>query len=281
MQKRKRIELQFYKMKNKPKAIVTLVGAGPGDVDLITVKGVKALASANVVLYDALISRELLDYAPDALKIFVGKRKGFHRYSQDEINQIIVKNAFEHGHVVRLKGGDPFIFGRGAEEIDYVESFGIETHVVSGVSSAISVPANLGVSLTKRGVSESLWILTGTTSNRQLSADVRLAAQSSATIVILMGMSKLTEIVGLFKEYGKNQTPMVVIQNGCTENEQVGLGTVDTIVEVVADNGLSSPAIIVVGEVVKESVKFRSFFEEINQQVILKKRAFERLKTNK
>lgn len=260
-------------MTNKKQAKVTLVGAGPGDVDLITVKGVKALASADVVLYDALINRELLDYAPDAIKIFVGKRKNFHRYSQDEINEIIVKNAFEHGHVVRLKGGDPFIFGRGGEEIDYVESFGIESQVISGISSSVSVPANLGVSLTKRGVSESLWIITGTTSARQLSEDVKLAAQSSATVVILMGMSKLTEITDLFKEHGKSQTPTVVIQNGCTENEQVGLGTVDSIVNVVEDRGLGSPAIIVIGEVVKESVKFRSFFEEINHHVIKRQRA--------
>jgi len=260
-------------MKNKNKPKVTLVGAGPGDVDLITVKGVKSLATADVVLYDALINRELLDYAPNAIKIFVGKRKDFHRYSQDEINEIIVKNAFEHGHVVRLKGGDPFIFGRGGEEIDYVDSFGIETQVISGISSSISVPANLGVSLTKRGISESLWIITGTTSERQLSADVKLAAQSSATVVILMGMSKLKEIAHLFKEFGKSETPTAVIQNGCTANERVGLGTVDTIEEVVADKGLSSPAIIVIGEVVKESVKFRAFFEEINQQIVEKQRS--------
>ncbi|PCH75332.1 MAG: uroporphyrinogen-III C-methyltransferase [Flavobacteriaceae bacterium] len=257
--------------KNKPK--LTLVGAGPGDVDLITVKGAKALGAADVVLYDALINRELLDYAPDALKIFVGKRKGFHRYSQDEINEIIVKNAFEHGHVVRLKGGDPFVFGRGGEEVDYVESFGIETQVISGISSAISVPTNVGVSLTKRGVSESLWILTGTTSERQLSEDVKLAAQSSATVVILMGMSKLSQITAIFKQHGKSDTPTVVIQNGCSENEQVGLGRVDTIVDIVAEKELSSPAIIVIGEVVKESVKFRAFFEEIHQQIVEKQQS--------
>ncbi|MBL4745325.1 MAG: uroporphyrinogen-III C-methyltransferase [Flavobacteriaceae bacterium] len=268
-------------MINKKNAKVTLVGAGPGDVDLITVKGVKALGTAAVVLYDALINRELLAYAPNAIKIFVGKRKGFHRYSQDEINEIIVKNAFEHGHVVRLKGGDPFIFGRGGEEIDYVASFGIETEVVSGISSSVSVPANLGISLTKRRVSESLWILTGTTSERQLSEDIKLAAQSSATVVILMGMSKLTEITALFKESGKSHTPTVIIQNGCTENQQVGLGTIETIVDVATEKGLSSPAIIVIGEVVKESVKFRSFFEEINQHVLKHAAIDKRAITNK
>lgn len=257
--------------KNKPK--VTLIGAGPGDVDLITVKGVKALGTADVVLYDALINRELLDYAPNAIKIFVGKRKDFHRYSQDEINAIIVKNAFEHGHIVRLKGGDPFIFGRGGEEIDYVTSFGIETEVISGISSALSVPANSGISLTKRGVSESLWIITGTTLERQLSEDVKLAAQSSATVVILMGMSKLSEISAIFKQYGKGDTPTVVIQNGCTEKEVVGVGTINSIVKEVATKGLSSPAIIVIGEVVKESVNFRSFFEAVNYHVIDRQRA--------
>ena len=115
----------------KPK--VTLIGAGPGDPDLITVKGVKALKNANVILYDSLINRELLAYAPNAKLIFVGKRKGLHSFTQDEINELIVRNAFEYGNAVRLKGGDPFIFGRGSEEIDYIESFGIETEVVPGI----------------------------------------------------------------------------------------------------------------------------------------------------
>ncbi len=185
-------------MKNKIEPQVTLVGAGPGDPDLLTIKGAKALAEANVVLYDALANEELLSYAPKkALKIFVGKRKGCHAYTQEEINQLIVDNALTYGNVVRLKGGDPFIFGRGSEEIEFVESFGIPTFVVPGISSSIAVPASQGISLTKRGVSESFWVITGTTSARKLSADVALAAQSTATVVILMGMSKLEEIVAL------------------------------------------------------------------------------------
>ena len=163
------------KATNKPK--VTLIGAGPGDPDLITVKGSKALANADVVLYDALINRSLLAYAPNAIKIFVGKRKDFHRYSQDEINQLMVENAFQFGNVVRLKGGDPYIFGRGAEEVEYIESFNIEAEVISGISSSMAVPASQGISLTKRGVSESFWVITGTTSERKLSKDVYLAAQ--------------------------------------------------------------------------------------------------------
>lgn len=242
---------------------VTLVGAGPGDPDLLTIKGAKALAEANVVLYDALANEEILSYAPKkAIKIFVGKRKGCHEYTQDQINQLIVDNALTYGHVVRLKGGDPFIFGRGGEEIDFVESFGIPTFVVPGISSSIAVPAYQGISLTKRGISESFWVITGTTSDRKLSNDVTLAAQSSATVVILMGMSKLSQIIELFQNESKGETPVAIIQNGTTIQEKIGVGTINTIQQVVVENNLSSPAIIVIGEVVKESNKLKGFYEE-------------------
>jgi uroporphyrin-III C-methyltransferase len=243
---------------------VTLIGAGPGDPELITVKGVKALQNANIVLYDALINRDLLNYVPKKVKkIFVGKRKDFHRYSQDEINELIVKSAFEYGNVVRLKGGDPFIFGRGAEEVEYIESFGIETEVVSGISSSMAVPASQGIALTKRGISESFWVITGTTSERKLSHDVYLAAQSTATVVILMGMNKLKEIVDIFKGFDKSNIPTAIIQNGTTENENIGLGTIDSILEVVEQKNLAAPAIIVIGEVVRESTKLRSFYDHL------------------
>jgi uroporphyrin-III C-methyltransferase len=247
------------------KSKVTLVGAGPGDPDLLTIKGAKALSEANVVLYDALANEEILAYAPKkSIKIFVGKRKGHHEYTQDQINQLIVDNALTYGHVVRLKGGDPFIFGRGSEEIDYIESFGIPTAVVPGISSSIAVPAYQGVSLTKRGVSESFWVITGTTSDRKLSNDVALAAQSSATVVILMGMSKLSQIVSLFQKENKGETPIAIIQNGTLPNEKIGVGTIDTIVEVAREGNLGSPAIIVIGEVVRESNKLKSFYEEFS-----------------
>jgi uroporphyrin-III C-methyltransferase len=250
-------------MYNKTKPSVTLVGAGPGDPDLLTIKGAKALAEANVVLYDALANEEILTYAPKkAIKIFVGKRKGCHEYSQDQINQLIVDNALTYGHVVRLKGGDPFIFGRGSEEIDFVESFGIPTTVVPGISSSIAVPAYQGISLTKRGVSESFWVITGTTSSRKLSSDVALAAQSSATVVILMGMSKLNQIITLFQNESKGETPVAIIQNGTTVHEKIGVGTINTIQTIVDEHKLSSPAIIVIGEVVRESNKLRKFYEE-------------------
>lgn len=250
-------------MRNKVKPFVTLVGAGPGDPDLLTIKGAKALAEAQVVLYDALANEEILTYAPKkSIKIFVGKRKGCHEYSQDQINQLIVDNALTYGNVVRLKGGDPFIFGRGSEEIEYVESFGIPTFVIPGISSSIAVPAYQGISLTKRGVSESFWVITGTTSARKLSNDVALAAQSSATVVILMGMSKLEQIIALFQKESKGETPVAIIQNGTMPDEKIGVGTIDTIQQVVTKNKLSSPAIIVIGEVVRESNKLKGFYEE-------------------
>jgi uroporphyrin-III C-methyltransferase len=246
-------------MYNSPK--LSVVGAGPGDPELITLKALKALKDAKVVLFDALINRDLLEYAPQAEHIFVGKRKDKHRYSQDEINELIVKYALERGHVVRLKGGDPFIFGRGSEEINYARSKGLETAVVSGITSSIAVPANVGIPLTQRGTSESFWVITGTTTQKKLSEDVRLAAQSTATVVILMGMGKLAEIVDIFSYYGKENIPVGIIQNGTTANEQSGFGTIKSIEKVVAEKQLTAPAIIVIGEVVRESGKLQAVFK--------------------
>lgn len=233
---------------------LTLVGAGPGDPDLITVRGIKALADADVVLYDALVNEELLTYAPGrARKIFVGKRAGMHSAQQDEINRLIVKYAFSHGHVVRLKGGDPFVFGRGLEEIEFAAIKGIPAFVVPGISSALSVPALQNIPLTHRGVSESFWVVTGTTKTGELSRDLHLAAQSSATVVILMGMKKLKEIAEVFTSSGKENTPVAIVQNGSRPDEKLGLGTVSTISEVAREKGLSSPAIIIVGEIVRHT----------------------------
>ncbi|MDX1653119.1 MAG: uroporphyrinogen-III C-methyltransferase [Brumimicrobium sp.] len=232
---------------------LTLVGAGPGDPELITLKGLRAIQQADVILYDALIDDSLLKYASGSKKIFVGKRKNYHRYSQDDINGLIVHYAIQGNYVVRLKGGDPFVFGRGSEEIAYAESFGIETEIVSGVSSSIAVPASAGIALTQRNISESFWVITGTTRSGKISDDIRLAARSTATVVILMGMSKLHEITAEFRKNGRAELPVAVIQNGCTPREKIGIGTVDSIVDVVAELNLSSPAVIVIGEVVRSS----------------------------
>lgn len=246
---------------------LTVVGAGPGDEDLITLKAIKAIESADVILYDALINESLLKYASkDAELIFVGKRRGCYAFQQEQINDLIVSKAKEKGHVVRLKGGDPFIFGRGAEEIDYVRQFGLETYMVPGISSSMAVPAYQGIPLTKRGASESFWVITGTTKKHQLSGDVALAAKSTATVVILMGMGKLSEIVAIFSKENKQDTAIAIIQNGTRANENVGIGTIDTIEKIVEEQQLANPAIIIIGDVVKERAILSSIYSEVYKE---------------
>jgi uroporphyrin-III C-methyltransferase len=231
---------------------VTLVGAGPGDPELITLKGMRALSSADVVLYDALIHDEILSFAPiTSIQVFVGKKKGICQFPQEEINALLVEHALKYGHVVRLKGGDPFIFGRGHEELVYVESFNIPTEVIPGISSSIAVPELQRIPLTRRGINDSFWVLTGTTRDHQLSADIQLAAKSNATVVVLMGMTKLNEIVQLFINEGKSDMPVAIIHNGTMPDEQFVLGVVSTIIHDVGVAGISSPAVIVIGEVVR------------------------------
>ncbi|MFZ5551509.1 MAG: uroporphyrinogen-III C-methyltransferase [Bacteroidota bacterium] len=237
---------------------LSLVGAGPGDAELITLKGIKAIEEADAILYDALVNRELLKYAKrDAKIIYVGKRADHHTYKQYEIHSLIAKYAFSYGHVVRLKGGDPFVFGRGHEELVFAESLGIETTLVPGISSSVAVPELQKIPLTKRGTNESFWVITGTTRNGKLSEDVKLAAQSSATVVILMGMKKLKEIREVFSFYGKKETPFAIIQNGSLPEEKIGVGTVEEMEKIAENESLGAPAIIVIGEVVREHEKFR------------------------
>lgn len=243
---------------------LTLIGAGPGDPELITLKGILALGKADVVLYDALVDKSLLHHATNtARKIYVGKRNGSIDNPQDDTNRLIVHYALNYGHVVRLKGGDPFVFGRGAEEIEFAQLFGIETEVIPGITSSISVPASQGIPVTKRGVSESFWVITGTTSKGQLSHDLHLAAQSTATVVVLMGTKKLGEIVSTFKHAGKTSTPIALIQNGTTSQEKVVAGTIEDIEQKVLIAGIGAPAVIVIGEVVRQSPKLMEIYQEV------------------
>lgn len=229
---------------------LTLVGAGPGDPELITLKGIRALQQADVVMYDALVHPDLLEHCrPDALTVYVGKRRGAYSCMQEDINPLIVHYAQQYGHVVRLKGGDSFVFGRGYEEIEFARQHGIETAVIPGLSSSYAVPASAGIPLTTRGLSESFWVVTGTTKAGQLSTDLQLAAQSTATVVILMGMHKLREIMAVFGQHGKHETPVAIIQNGTLADQQMVVGQVHNIIEKVDESGVGNPAIIVVGDV--------------------------------
>lgn len=241
----------------KIQAKLTLIGAGPGDSELITLKGITALAKAKAILYDALVNPELLDFAPPGtLKVFVGKRKGEHSFTQGEINKLIVDLALTHGNVVRLKGGDSFVFGRGYEELEYAAKYDIATEYIPGVSSSISVPGLQGIPVTNRGTSESFWVITGTTSSGELSKDVAIAAKTDATVVILMGVGKLNEIAEVYRSNNKKNTAIAIIQNGSLPNEKIVLGTISSIESVAKAENIGVPAVIVIGDVVKLHPKY-------------------------
>jgi uroporphyrin-III C-methyltransferase len=248
-------------MKLDPK--ITLLGAGPGDPELLTLKGVNALKAADVVLYDALINESLLTYAPEhAIKIYVGKRSGEHAFEQDAINKLMVDYALNYGHVVRLKGGDPFVFGRGYEELDYANSYNIPVTVIPGISSSIGVPGLQQIPITHRGLSESFWVITGTTSNGELSEDLYQAANSNATVIVLMGLKKLPQIVELFKAAGKNSLPAAVVQNGSSANEKLVVGNVETILNIAQNEKIEAPALLIFGAVVSLHPSFKALIKQ-------------------
>lgn len=244
---------------------LSLIGAGPGDPELITLKAIIALNEAQVVLYDALANEELLDYCnEECVKVYVGKKPGIHRYQQIYINDMIVDFARQYEHVARLKGGDPFLFGRGHEEMEHALAHHIDVEIIPGISSAIAVPELSGIPITKRGVNESFWTITGTTSSLELSKDIYLAAQSSATIVIMMGMSKLSEIVKIFKKSRGDHESIAIIQNGSTTKQKSVVGDLTNIEELVSEHKMGSPAIIVIGEVAKYGKQQSQFSGELN-----------------
>jgi uroporphyrin-III C-methyltransferase len=230
---------------------LTLVGAGCGDPDLITLKGVKALQNADAILYDALANEALLEHArPDAVKIFVGKRRGKQGFLQEDINNLIVECVEKYGNVVRLKGGDPYVFGRGFEEILFAQQYGIETAYVPGISSAIAAAGLVGIPVTHRGASQSFWVVTATAAGESLPKDLTTAAQSDATVIVLMGLAKIKEIVQVFMDNGKSNLPVAVIQNGSLPTEKTAIGTVETIVDIIEKEQIIAPAILIFGAVV-------------------------------
>jgi uroporphyrin-III C-methyltransferase len=243
---------------------LSIVGAGPGDPDLLTLKAIKTLGLADVILYDALVNKAILDFAPaNAIFHYVGKRKNLHTYTQSEINQLIVNYAFSHGHVVRLKGGDPFVFGRGKEEILHAESFNIETAFVAGISSSIAVAGSAGIPVTHRGISESFWVITGTTYANELSEDLKSAVHTNATVVVLMGLGKIAAIADLYIRHGKGELPIAIVQNGTLPNERIIIGNAYDIVEKVSLENIQAPAIIIIGEVVKLHPNFQLIYQTL------------------
>jgi uroporphyrin-III C-methyltransferase len=230
--------------------IVYIVGGGPGDPGLITVKGLASLRRADVVLYDRLASSELLDEVPaHAEKIDVGKEPKKHRRSQEEINALLIEKAREGKRVVRLKGGDPFVFGRGGEECQALAEAGIRYEVIPGVSSAIAVPAYAGIPVTQRGVATAFTVVAGHTGASD--SDIDWAAISRiGTVIFLMGVEHLSEIVAQLTAHGRSaDTPAALIREGTTQNQEVVRATLGDIVE--KSQGIRPPAVLIVGEVVR------------------------------
>ena len=229
--------------------LVYIIGAGPGDPDLITVRGLKCLQQAEVVVYDRLVNRRLLDQAPPRAEfIYVGKEPGRHTLNQDEINILLVQQAAQGKIVVRLKGGDPFVFGRGGEECQALAEAGIPFEVVPGISSAIAVPAYAGIPLTHRDHANTFTVITGHTAGPDTCAVDWQALPKSGSLVILMGMRNLAQIAKALIEAGRPaDTPAAVIEHGTTEKQTVVYGRLDDIAARASD--LCTPATIVIGQV--------------------------------
>ncbi len=231
--------------------IVYFVGAGPGDAELITLKGIEKLKKCDVVIYDRLISDELLKYVKESCeKIYVGKEAGKHYKKQSEINEILVKKALDKNVVVRLKGGDSFVFGRGGEEIEELNKYNIPYEMVPGVTSAIAVPECAGIPVTHRGVSRSFHVITGHTDGTNGDAcDYKALSYIGGTIVFLMGLSNLKQIVNNLVEAGMSyDTPVAVISEGTCISQNTVQGTLKNITDKVRKAGINPPAIIVIGE---------------------------------
>ncbi len=230
---------------------IALVGAGPGDPDLITVKAIKALEQADCVFYDYLVDKDLLKYAPQAEHIYAGKRKGDHTLSQDELSRLIKVKALEGKDVVRLKGGDPLVFGRGADEILYLNSYHIDVDVVPGISSATGIPSYLGVPLTARGVSQSVAFVSAHEEDEDKTGIRPVRIPSADTLIFLMGLTKLKEIVeGMGQAGWVRDTPVMIISNGTRPDERIVQGTLADIEKLTYQAGLKPPALIVAGNTV-------------------------------
>ena len=245
-------------------ATVYLVGAGPGDPDLLTLKGKNCLERAEVILYDRLVSAELLEHAaPSAELIYVGKQAGKHCVNQREIEQLLVRKAREGKLVVRLKGGDPFVFGRGGEEAAALKRAGIPYEIVPGVSSAIAAPAYAGIPVTHRSCASSFAVVTGHETSKGMD-QVKWSElmRSVETLVILMGLHNLKQIMNRLLESGCDpQRPVALINAATRPSQKSVLGTVQTIADLADQAKLQSPAVIVVGEVVRLGRELHWFSE--------------------
>lgn len=235
---------------------VYLIGAGPGDPELLTIKAVNALKRADAVLYDRLISKEILEYAPKSAEmIYVGKKKGNHSLPQEEICNLLIQLAFRYPYVARVKGGDPFIFGRGGEEYEAVTSMGLNCEVIPGITAATGAAAALGLSLTHRDYSSEVVLLTG---HKQISKnmltypDFSKLVLKNKTHIIYMGLSQLESIVYdiLKNNPGMENFPTMIVENATLPNQRAIVGTISNIYVKAMELKVTSPALVIIGEVI-------------------------------
>lgn len=233
----------------RPAGAVWLVGAGPGDPELLTLKALKALQAAEVVVHDGLVSDEILDLAPaSAQRISVAKRKSRHSYSQDEINRMLVAFAQDGLNVVRLKGGDPFMFGRGGEELEAARAAGLTVHVVPGVTAALAAGAAVGAPLTHRGAAQAVTFVTGhAQQGAEPDLDWAALAKANQTVVVYMGLSMAAPIASRLMAAGRAAaTPALIVENASRADERRVLTTLAGLAEAAAE--LKGPALLIVGE---------------------------------
>lgn len=250
-------------MANKGK--VYIMGAGPGDLELLTLKGKRAIEEADCIVYDRLINPRILDFAKkDAEMIYLGKGNTEGGVIQDEINRTIVTKALEGKTVARVKGGDPFVFGRGGEEIQSLFDNGISFEVIPGITSSISVPAYAGIPVTHRGVARSFHVFTGHTMEDGTWHNFEAIAKLEGTLVFLMGIKTLPIIVSDLVKNGKDpKTPVAIIEKGATADQRVTVGTLENIIEKSKERKIVPPAITIIGEVVNLRETFK-WFEDKN-----------------
>lgn len=261
--------LQSLNLDQSQAGTVYLVGAGPGDPELLTLRAARLLGSADVVVYDNLVGNGILDLArPGAERIYVGKQKDNHTLPQHEINALLVRLAKQGKQVVRLKGGDPFIFGRGGEELEVLAEEGIRYEVVPGITAASGVSCYSGIPLTHRDYAQSCIFTTGHLKDGSLNLDWEILAHPRQTVVIYMGLGALPEISQQLIAHGRNaNTPAAVVQQGTTIHQRVACGTLETIAERVAEQNFKSPCLIIVGEVVTLQEKLEWFAGAMPQMV--------------
>lgn len=231
---------------------VYLTGAGPGDIELLTVKALRLVREADVIIYDRLANPDILKESKDGCEfVYVGKEDSHHTLPQEQINEVIYQNALKHDCVVRLKGGDPFVFGRGGEEGIYLKERGVKFEFIPGITSAIAVPEYAGIPVTHRGVTVSFRVVTGHESKDKNHSQIPWEHyKTDDTIIFLMGLHSLQHITEKLIEIGKSHDyPIAVISRGTTKDEKTVVGTLETIVALAKD--LPTPALIIVGEVVR------------------------------